>query len=323
MASPNLSEIITTTLRNRAKDFADNVTNNNGLLTRLKTRGNIREVGSGRTIVKALQYAENGNFQFYSGYETLDISPTDMLTSAEFDWKQAATNVSINGLEMRQNAGAEAVLDLLEGRIKTSMSTMSNNISTGVYSDGTGSGGKQIGGLQLLVADDPTTGTVGGINRATFSFWRNIKFATTADGTGDASATNIIGYMNSTFNQQVRGNDVPDLVVADINFFGFYQDALQSQQRFTGDNDLNKAGFMSLKYNNADVILENGSGIATDHMYFLNTDFIALEVHREANMKPGDDKFSINQDAMVIPIFWQGNMTLSNASLQGVIFDDA
>ena len=34
---------------------------------------------------------------------------------------------------------------------------MLNNISSGVYSDGTGSGGKQIGGLQLLVADDPTT----------------------------------------------------------------------------------------------------------------------------------------------------------------------
>ena len=80
MTSPNLSEIITTTLRNRAPDFADNVTDNNGLLTRLKTRGNIRTVGGGRTLVKPLQYAENGNFQYYSGYETLDISPTDMLT---------------------------------------------------------------------------------------------------------------------------------------------------------------------------------------------------------------------------------------------------
>ena len=111
------------------------------------------------------------------------------------------------------------------------------------------------------------------------------------------------------------------MIVQDLNHFGFYQNALQSQQRYTGEGDLNKAGFQSLKYNNADVILENGSGIATNHTYMLNTKYIHMEAHKDANMTPGNQKDSVNQDAMVIPVLFQGNMTLSNAFLQGVLFD--
>jgi len=108
---------------------------------------------------------------YYSGSETLNIGASDVITAAEFDWKQAAVAVQASGLEIDvQNTGKEMVIDLLEARIKNAERTMKNNITSGLYSDGTGTGGKQIGGLQLLVADDPTTGTVGGINRATYSF---------------------------------------------------------------------------------------------------------------------------------------------------------
>ena len=60
MASPNLSEIVTTTLRNRSKKTADNVTNHNALLRRINERGNMKLVtDGGRTIVQELDYAEN------------------------------------------------------------------------------------------------------------------------------------------------------------------------------------------------------------------------------------------------------------------------
>ena len=78
-------------------------------------------------------------------------------------------SVSISGLEELQNSGSERVIDLLESRIKNAERTMANNVSNDLYSDGTASGGKQIGGLQHIIADAPSTGTVGGINRATYS----------------------------------------------------------------------------------------------------------------------------------------------------------
>lgn len=323
MASPNLSEIVTTTLRNRSGKLSDNVTDNNALLMRLKKRGNVKPVDGGRTIVQELEYAENGTFKRYSGYETLNIAPSDVFTAAEFDWKQAAVAVSISGLEQLQNSGKEKIIDLLESRIKNAERTMMNNLSADVYSDGTADGGKQIGGLQLLVADSPSTGTVGGINRASWSFWRNVAFDATTDGGAAATAANIQSYMNRVWLQLVRGTDRPDLIVADNNYFRLYWESLQAIQRITSDG-MAQAGFSSLKFMDADVVFDGGYGgnAPTNHMYFLNTNYLHLRPHKDRNMVPLDpDRFSVNQDAMVKLTAWAGNMTLSNAFLQGVLFD--
>ncbi len=73
MASPNLSEIITTTIRNRSRKLADNVSDNNALCQRLKAKGNVKPFSGGRNIVQELEYAENATYKRYSGYEVLDI----------------------------------------------------------------------------------------------------------------------------------------------------------------------------------------------------------------------------------------------------------
>jgi hypothetical protein len=332
MPSPNLSEIVTTTLRNRTGKLADNMTKNIALLNRMSKRGTIKKVDGGRTIVQELAYAENVTYQRYSGYEVLNISPSDVFTAAEFDWKQAAVNVTISGLEGSViNTGTEAIINLLESRIQNAEDTMKNNLWLDSYSNGTASGGKQIGGLQLLVADDPTTGTVGGINRATWSFWRNQKFQTTSDGGSAASAANIQRFMNSLYFKLVRGTDRPDLILADTNYYGFYLNSLQAIQRITSD-EMASAGFTSLKYMDADVVLDGfGAGAAgvaassaggcpTNHMYMLNTKYIHWRPHSGRNIVPLETVNSINQDATVKPIVWAGNMTLSNAFLQGVVF---
>jgi len=321
MASPNLSEIVTTTLRNRSKKLADNVTENNAILLKLSERGKIKPVSGGRTIVQELEYAENGTYKRYSGYETLDISPSDVFTAAEFDWKQAAVAVSISGLEQLQNSGKEALIDLLESRIGNAERTFANNLSADMYSDGTAS--NQIGGLQALVADDPTTGTVGGINRATWTFYQNYAYDATTDGGAAATASNIQGYMNTVWLNVTRGTDRPNLILADNNYFNLYWQSLQSIQRIQSDK-MGQAGFTSLKYMDADVVFDGGynGNAPTNHMYFLNCDYLHFRPHRDRNMVPLDpDRFSTNQDAMVKLIGWAGNMTLSNGFVQGVLKD--
>ena len=323
MASPNLSEIVTTTLRNRSGTLADNVTKNNALLMRLKERGKIRTADGGTNIMQELEYAENGTYQRYSGYELLNISPSDVFTAAEFDWKQIAVAVSISGLEQLKNAGRSRQMNLLESRIGNAERTFNNNLSNDVYSDGTASGGKQIGGLQLLIADDPTTGTVGSINRATFSFWRSFSYDATTDGGAAATSANIQSYMNHVWLNVVRGADKPDLIVADNAYFKLYWESLQTIQRITNTR-MATAGFTNLKYMDADVVFDGGIGgnAPTDHMYFLNTDFIHYRPHEDRNMVPLDpDRFATNQDALVKLIGWAGNMTLSNGQLQGLLKD--
>jgi len=322
MPSPNLGEIVTTTLRNRSNTLQDNTTKNNAVLTELSKRGRIKPVDGGRTIVEEMDYNENATFMWYSGYDQLNVSPSDVITAAEYNFAQAAVAVSMSGLEELQNSGKSQIIDLLEGRIENAMRTMSNNVSLGVYSDGTGYGGRQIGGLQALIADNPTTGTVGGINRANWVFFRNQKFSGVTDGGAAVSATNIQSYMNQLYLRCSRGADRPTLILADNAFFNFYWSSLQAIQRITNDST-GQAGFMNLKYMGADVIFDGGvgGGCPANHMYFINPSYMKYRPHRSRNMVPiGGERLSVNQDAMVKLIGFAGNLTLSNALLQGVLF---
>lgn len=316
MASPNLTEIVTTTLRKRNKKLADNVTNNNALLAFIKRRGNVKTVDGGRTIVEELAYAENATFQYYTGYETFDISPSDVFSAAEYNWKQAAVSVVCSGLEVDvQNTGTERVIPLLESRITNAMDTMANKLSEGVYSDGTGSGGKQITGLQALVADDPATGVVGGIDRDDFAFWRNYT-------SGDATVTTAAQMrteMQAAWLNTKRGNEKPDIIVADENFYTFFWDSLTDIQRVSSSQEA-VAGFESIKFVTADVLYDGDSGIPTNHMYFLNTKYLYWRPHSRRNVVPLETRNSINQDAMVVPVVFAGNLTMSNAARQGVIW---
>jgi hypothetical protein len=314
MASPNWSEIATTTLYNRSGKLADNVTKNLALLYRLSERGNVKPVSGGRSIIQELEYAENGTYTRYAGYDTVSIAPSDVLSAAEYDWKQAAVAVSMSGLEELQNSGPDAVIDLLESRIKNAERTMMNSIYVDMYSDGTASGGKQIGGLQLLVADSPTTGTIGGINRATWTFWRNITVTTTF------TAAAIQTGLNSAFAQTSRGRDQIDLWLADNTAWLAYLGSLQAIQRITNDK-LGQAGFQNLKFMGGDFVLDGGYGGAapSSHVYGLNTNYIFYRPHRDRNMVPlNPTRFSTNQDAFVKLIGFAGNMTLSNGFLQAV-----
>jgi hypothetical protein len=319
--SAAMTEIVTTTLRNRTGKLADNVSKNNALLRRLKAKGKVKPISGGRTIVQEMEYAENGTFKRYSGYEMLNITPSDVFTAAEFNYAQAAVAISISGLEQIQNAGEERIIDLLESRIGNAERTLVNNIALDCYSDGTADGGRQIGGLQLLVSSSPTSGVIGGIDRSAWSFWRNQVFSGLNNGGAAVTAANIQSYMNRLWVQQVRGADRPDLIVADNNFYRLYLESLQAIQRIASE-DKAMVGFDALKYMSADVVLDGGygGGSPTNTMYFLNTDFIYFRPAASRNFVPiGDDRFAVNQDAMVKLVGFAGNLTMSNAFLQGTL----
>ena len=341
MAFPNLSEIVTTTLRNRTGELADNMSRNNAALLRISRRGNIKTFSGGRTIVQELNYANNQTFQWYSGYQTLNISPSQVFSAAEYPIRQAAVAVSISGLEELQNSGEEAIIDLLESRIMNAEDTFMNGLSQGVYGDGSVT--SSVGGLQLLVAASPSTGVVGGIDRASWTFWRNQVWSAATNGLTVLSAATILSQMDALWVQLVRGRDYPDLIIMDNVQYRYYLAALQAIQRIGVDGgapDMAEYGFQSLKYLNADVVLDGGfQGFSTDPLpvqvstgtssvggapsttgYFLNTKYIHWRPHSRRNMVPLDpDRFSVNQDAMIRLIGWAGNMTISNAFLQGTL----
>lgn len=320
MASPNISEILSTTLENRSGDLFDNVSKNNALLYRLKKRGNVKTFSGGATIRQGLEYAENSTYKRYSGYETLDIRPSDVFTEAEFTIKQAAVAITISGLEQLKNSGKEQLIDLLESRIKNAEKTLINNIAADVYSDGTADGGKQIGGLQHLVADTPTN-TVGGIDRGTWTFWKNKVFSGVSNGGVAVNASNIQDYLLQIVLDTTRGADKPDIGIFDNTYYSYLHASMAAIQRLTNP-ELADAGFRNITCHGVDCVFDGGYGgnAPSAHAYLLNTSSIHFRPHKDRNFVPfGGDRQSVNQDAVVKLLGFAGNMTLSCGFLQGVL----
>ena len=314
MASPNISELATTTIESRRRKLADNVTDNTALLSRMKQRGRVVPISGGETILEELEYDENSTYKRFSGYEVLDISPSDVFTAAEFDLRQVSVAVTISRLEQLKNSGKERMIPLLERRISNAEKTMVNGLSGDLYSEGTADGGKQIDGLGIAVPTDPTRGTYGGINRGTYEFWQSklVKGATVG------SSTNIRAKMMEMWTQTCRGMDKVDLIPADNNLYIAFWSALQDQQRFANAR-MAQMGFTSIKFISADVVLDGGVGgsATANTMFFLNTDYIRWRPHSDENMNASEDRYATNQAAMVKLILWAGNLTCSNCFLQG------
>lgn len=262
-----------------------------------------------------------------------------MFTAAQYPIAQAAVAVSISGLEMLQNSGKEKMINLLESRIGNAERTMQNSMSSDCYSNGTADGGKQIGGLQLLVAAINNSGIVGGIDSSVWGFWQNAVQSFATNGLTPGAAT-MQTMMNRLWLAIARGSDRPDLFIADNTYFRYYWESLQAIQRISDDKGA-MAGFSNLKFMDSDVVYDggfqgtaagnvsvlggggswlSGSGAPASSMYALNSEYIFLRPHQDRDMVPLDpDRFSVNQDAMVKLVAWAGNMTCSNRFLQGLI----
>ena len=193
-ANANVSDILATTIESRTRIIADNVTNSNALLMKLKKQGRIKTFSGGHKIMQELSFAENTNAGWYSGYDLLPVGVSDVISAATFDIKQAAVPVVISGLEQLQNNGRERMIDLMESRLEVAEATMSNLITGGLYSDGTAAGGKQIDGLEAAVPVDPTAAPYGGIDGNVFTFWQNAVSDQTAAAGLDAAL--IQGFWN-------------------------------------------------------------------------------------------------------------------------------
>ena len=300
-ANSAITDIIATTIQSRSGELADNLTQNNAILTRLNQKGNIKPFSGGNVILQEIMYddASTNNANSYSGYEVLNIAPDSPISAAQYKIAQYADSVTMSGLEMLQNSSKEAIIDLLDGRMQVSEARLLNRISGDLYGDGTGNGGKNLDGLGAAVAVSPTSGTYGGINRATWTFWQN------QITTGATSSSTILAAMTTAAIKQIRGTDKADLIVAGNTLYGYYVGALQAIQRIASEES-GAAGFASLKFygggTSADVVLGGGYGAqeTATYMYMLNTNYIFLRPHKERNFVPiGGERQSINQDAIL------------------------
>ncbi len=316
------TELASTTFRKHRTEVADNVSKHNALYKRLMSKGRIRTEDGGLSIVEPLEYASNSTYQRYSGFDALNINAVDVLTAAEYPWRQVAVNVAASGLELRTNMGESRIINFTKAKIRNAMNSFKNGLSVDMYSDGTAA--NQINGLQALISDTGT-GTVGQINASTFAFWQNIVQSAANPLQGGGALTfgpsTIENLMLSLWIKLTRGSDMPDMIVASDDLYTFFEQSQTSIKRYSSDSGPTSgtAGFVTLRYKSADVFFDSSGGIPGTHAYFINTDYLEAVAHRDANMTVMDELRSVNQDAVVIPVLWMGNLVCSNRFLQGVL----
>jgi hypothetical protein len=326
MASPNASfgELLSVTVQMLEDELFDNILTKNASGAMLKQYKCVKPKDGGPSIVIPIMYAENGSYKRYSGPQQLNTSANDVFTSFQYEWKQVALNIQANGREVLQNMGKSQNRDLIKSRIENAKMSFENNFNEDLCSDGTADGGLQVGGWQLLIADDPTTGTVGGISRSAYTFARNARYRATTDGGSALSASNIVQYMDrlDIAIQAYRGKT--KVILADDVTYGFYESAVHPLQRLTDPNAaLAKLGFNTYKYKSAEVILEPSvAGMPASTMYFIDPDVVELCPHADRNLVRLPKRESFNQDASIEYLAWMGALCVKNFRRLGVLNND-
>lgn len=308
MADVNVGLMLSTTLKKYRKTLTDNIHKSNAVFLKLKESGALKEEDGGERIVEPLMYGKNTTAGSYSGYETLDVTPQEGIDSAEFNWKQYSVSISISGKEERQNNGSSRIIDLLEAKTKQAEMSLIEQLSTGLFSDGTGNGNRDLTGLEAMVLGSGNT--YGGINSTTYAWWQ----------AGVESTSEALGLakMRTGFNTaSLGGKDTPDLIVTTQTLFEKYEGFLTQvsasnvagsfMTKSEGEKKMGDAGFQTLGFKGVPVVWDELCPSGT--MYFLNSKHMKLTVHKDANFETRDFIKPENQDARVANILWMGNLT--------------
>ena len=302
--------ILSTTLKNYIPKLTDNIFSARPLFYALTNGQTIRRISGGAKIVVPIIYGTNSTAASYSGADTIATTAQTGISAAEYDWKQYAVTITINGMEEAKNNGEAEIIDLLEGKIMQAEETVIENMNDMFFNDGTGNSGKDWGGLNQLVG---TGLTVGGIDAtdADNSWWRS-HLANEGGALALASMANV-------YNTVSVGNDQPTILIASQAVYESYEALLQPQLRYSDANTAD-AGFQNLLYKGAPVTYDTVTGQNDNKIFFLNTKYLRLVAHTDVWFKPTPFVRPTNQDARYAQILCYGNLTTSNRARQGMLY---
>lgn len=334
----NYDAILSTTLFNWSKTLQDQISTANAFLYTLmkKQSGGYVTVGDiGDRMQVPLMY-ELGQADSYSGYDVLDTSPMEGITSAFYDWRQASVPIAISGLERKKNAGEEKMIDLLDAKSKQALAGVKTFLNQALLYGAGGTsitsayvssfnGSSFVDPLPLLVKYDPTTSTVvGNINQSSYTWWRNV--------TKNSTSTTFAGFLKelrNTRNNCGKGvGGFPNLYVSDQNSYELYIAALSASHHNpsyqTADIPFDNVAFFGKPITWDEFVPDVQGGSVTQSttsgtMWMLNTEYWQIKAHSGTNFATTPMVTPNDQDASTAHILWLGAAGVSNRRKQGVI----
>lgn len=318
MAVPNKGQLVAAAWEDYVKqDPADQVFNFFWLLENLRVGNSFRK-GAGDPITGTIEYNTNSTVKAMSELETLDVNRVDVFDRYEFPWKFVGGDIVLSEFEKQVTAGGAGKFDLEAGKIDNLKKSMELQIDNDLFSDGTGTGGKQAGGLQLIVANSPTTGSPGAINRAVYTFWRN---QSTSGAHTSTAYDNLKSTMRSIYNlcSSGVGMELPDFGVTDRSTFEGYESLLVTNERLVRSAATDKAlsGYMGDHIMFKDIPISWEYNAISGNMYILNRR--NLFIRYMLWMKAFPPQTPVNQFADVVKILTIYNLATDNPRRLGVV----
>jgi len=259
----NFDALLSTTLQNYRPTLVDNIFTARVLLEHLNSRGRIVMEEGGSQIIEPLVYAVNDTTGSYSGYDSIDLTPQEGISAAQYDWKQMAASIAISGIEEAKNRGSEAIIKLLNAKIMQSEESIKESLNDMLFASGTpGNSGKDFNGIGWII---DASNVVGNIDPATNDWWKSYE--------DNSVAALTQAQMATAYNTASRGNDHPDLVVTTQTLFQAYEALLTPQVRYQDTAKAN-LGFQNLMFKQTPVVFDVSCG--SGNMFFINSKYLAL-----------------------------------------------
>ena len=318
MPAPNRGQVVASAWEDYVKqDPTDQIFPRFWLLENLKEGQSFRK-GAGDPITGTIEYAVNTTVKAMSELETLDVTRVDVFDRYEAAWKFVGGLIVMSEFERGTTEGAAGKFDLEAGKMENLRKSMFNQLNTDLFSDGTGFAGKQASGLQLLVASDPTTGTVETISRASFSFWRNQQ---TSGAKTTTAFDNLKGAMRSIYNLNSNGpgEETPDFAATTRTVFEGYESLSVSLERLVRTDVSQKlvSGYKGTQIAFKDIMLAYDAACPSGLMYILNRR--NLFIRWMVWMKAFPPQSPVNQFADVVKILTIYNLVTDNPRRLGVV----
>jgi hypothetical protein len=330
----------------------DAISNSNPLVKKLMDSKSIKKKTVGGDQIRVnLMYQHNGTISSYSGYDTIDVTPQDGITTMYVPWAQYGGAVSISGIQKFKNMGKEQIGNLLKEKVVQTTAGWSEKLNRDLWDTAnlqasiapyTGNGGKNIISLPLYIqglgatsgggaatADDDFN--IGNINQDVETWWMN----QCNDGVGATSYVLLKNAMRTLYNDCSQGpGGSPDLIMCDQKTFEIYESSMDPQIRYSF-SDKASAGFEKVAFKGAEVMWDGyvpdaelgangllaGGSMTNGSMYFINTKTMFLYVGSDHDWKPRGFQTPVDQDASTSLYLAYLQLICTNRRKNGVLFD--
>lgn len=295
----------------------DNIFADYWLLSTLKGGNSFESVAGGDIITGSIEYAMNGTVGFYSDTEALPTDRSDVFDRFEANWKEIGGTVLQSDLEDAINQGSAKKFDLLDAKLRNLKSSVDDALNASAFSDGSGTSGKELTGLQAIISTTPTTGTLQAISAANFAFWRNVQ----ASGAQSASAfDNLRAQLRSVYNTASNGmaGKHPAYIATTQTVFQGYEGLLLVNERF-GDKGSADGGFKNeiLKFKGAKMAYDGDC--PSGNAYLWRAEFLKMAYLKGHWYKMKGPIRPANQTVDVYQVASRLNLYTPNRRMLGVV----